>query len=511
MTPFKKTSLWLALGGAVLAARAQPIDVSDHKQLFIDDKFVAESSGVALHMNPPEKRGLVLGGTESWDDYSLSSYGTVMEDQGKYRLWYGARSPATPIVDRARGRIMYAESEDGIHWRKPHLGLIEWNGSKANNIVMVATPESAGVVIDAKAPPNERYKIVGRLADKSPRSPDGEAPDGAGLYMYTSPDGLKWTLHPKKVFPFDPDTLNMALYDQRTNKFLAYVRTWNPLRRVGVVEVTDLMQPWPYDKSVPPRDPKGLAGPTNAPTSNIPDAFGTDKDDQPGTDFYTSSTVEYPWADDAYFMFPSAYRHYPEPPAGPFHNGGVLDTELAVSRDGRKFHRVSRLPYIGLGREGSLDSKGTYVLIGMLRRDGQIYQYYGGHDREHGDIRPAVGVKHEGGLFLTVQRLDGFVSLDAGPAGGSFTTPVLTFQGSKLDLNMDASALGEIRVEIQGQDGKALKGFAFADSDALGLNDLSKTATWRKGSSDVSTLAGKPVRLAFRLRAAKLYAFQFGR
>ena len=30
----------------------------------------------------------------------------------------------------------YAESKDGIHWKKPELGLVEFNGSKANNIVM---------------------------------------------------------------------------------------------------------------------------------------------------------------------------------------------------------------------------------------------------------------------------------------------------------------------------------------------------------------------------------------
>jgi len=304
--------------------------------------------------------------------------------------------------------------------------------------------------------------------------------------------------------------MNMALYDRRTDKYLAYVRTWNPLRRVGVVETDDLMRPWPYDTSVPPRAAHGLPGPVNAPTSHIPDAFGTDKDDPANTDFYTSAAVVYPWADDVYLMFPSFYRHYPEPPAGKFHNGGVLDTDIAVSRDGRKFHRGSRRPYIGLGPEGSLDSRGTYMLLGMLRHDGEIYQYYGGHDTEHGDIRPPVGVKHGGGIFLVVQRLDGFISLDAQAEGGTFSTPALTFKGSKLRLNMDASALGQIRVEIRDAAGRPVPGFTFADSDALNLNDVEKTVTWRNGNSDVAALAGKPVHLAFQMRTAKLYAFQFG-
>jgi hypothetical protein len=302
----------------------------------------------------------------------------------------------------------------------------------------------------------------------------------------------------------------MALYDDRTGKYLAYVRTWNPLRRVGVVEIDDMMQPWPYDKGVPPRQAAGLPGPVNAPTRQIIDAFGTDRDDPPNLDFYTSAVVKYPWADDAYLMFPSAYRHFPDPPEGKFRNSGILDIDLAVSRDGRRFHRLSRLPYVGLSPEGSPDSRGSYMFIGMLRREGMIYQYYGSHDVNHGDTEAVMGRSHIGGVFLACQRLDGFVSLDAGPGGGRFVTPTLSFRGSRLRLNMDASATGDIRVELQDAEGGAVPGFAFADSDVLYLNDIAKVATWRKGVSDVAALAGKPVRLAFRLRSAKLYAFQFG-
>ena len=29
----------------------------------------------------------------------------------------------------------YAESDDGVHWRRPELGLVEFQGSKKNNIL----------------------------------------------------------------------------------------------------------------------------------------------------------------------------------------------------------------------------------------------------------------------------------------------------------------------------------------------------------------------------------------
>ena len=36
---------------------AAPLDVADHKQLFIDDRFIADSDRVELHTNPGAKAG----------------------------------------------------------------------------------------------------------------------------------------------------------------------------------------------------------------------------------------------------------------------------------------------------------------------------------------------------------------------------------------------------------------------------------------------------------------------
>ena len=520
MTSLRRLTPAFALLVAAVSLHGQAISIGDHKQLFIDDKFVAGSSGVEWVMNPPVKHGAVLKGDKSWDKYQLSSYGTVMEDQGKFRLLYGARLPAPDGQDRIRGEIMYAESTDGICWDKPNLGICEWQGSKANNILMEGTLESAGVFIDPKAASGQRYKILGRLHEASARWPNGNAPAGSGLYMYTSPDGLRWTLHPERVLPFDPDTLNVPLYDERTGKYLAYVRTWKPLRRVGVVEMDDMMRPWPYTHGLPPRLWPDRPTQVPAPSREVPEAFGPEADDPPNVDFYTSAVVRYPWADDAYFMFPSAYRHFPEPP-GARTNDGTLDIQLAVSRDGRKFHRVARSPYIRLGLRSERDNSSMYMYIGLLRRNNVLYQYYEGNDFTHGSDDNFGGEKHSS-VFLVTQRLDGLVALAAGPAGGSFVTPPLLFHGRRLLLNLDASATGEVEVELQTPEGRPIGvydydsdlgvprgGFTFAEADPLYFNDTARAVTWRRGDRDVSPFSGKPVRLAFRLRSAKLYSFQF--
>ena len=105
-------------------------------------------------------------------------------------------------------------------------------------------------------------------------------------------------------------------------------------------------------------------------------------------------------------------------------------------------------------------------------------------------------------------RKDGFVSMHAPFAGGEFTTKPITFQKNRLSLNFSTSAAGTIRVEIQQADGKPIDGFALSDSSEVFGDDLQRTVTWKRGS-DVSSLAGKPVRLRFTLSDADLYSFQF--
>jgi len=522
--------LLLILAAAASLGRGAPppvLDVGQHKQLFIDDRFVTAAAGLEWKVNPPEKAGVVLRGTESWENGYLSAYGTVLDDGGKYRMWYVAGpAVADGKVDEAVSRLCYAESDDAVHWTKPHLGLYTWQGSTQNNILLEGSLENADVMIDPRAPASERYKLIGRLQVRSPRWPNGTAPDGTGLYAYTSPDGLRWQLHPQRVFPFDCDTLNMALYDGRTGRYLAYVRTWNPFRRVGVVETDDLLRPWPFDASAPPNrfylpGEKEPYGPPTAPSREVPDAFRTDPSDPPNLDFYTSAVVKYPWAQDAYLMFPSAYRHFPEPPIGRNRNDGTVDIDLAVSRDGRKFHRLSHQPYIGLGLKGSLDDSTLYMFIGMLRRDNCLYQYYEGNNVSHGTILTAAQLHSSGALFLARSRLDGMVSLEAGAAGGHFVTPLLRFHGKHLVLNLDASATGEVEVELQDQAGRPVGydydsdsgspvgGFTFAHCDPIRYNDLARVVTWRQGDADLSRLEGQPVRLSFRMHSAKLYSFQF--
>lgn len=111
---------------------------------------------------------------------------------------------------------------------------------------------------------------------------------------------------------------------------------------------------------------------------------------------------------------------------------------------------------------------------------------------------------------VAVARTDGFIVAEAAYTGGELTTKPLVFEGTTLQLNVDTGAGGIVQVEIQDQSGRPLDGFTAADADEINGNYLRVAASWR-GRSDVSALAGQPVRLRFIMRDARLYSFQFVR
>jgi hypothetical protein len=111
-------------------------------------------------------------------------------------------------------------------------------------------------------------------------------------------------------------------------------------------------------------------------------------------------------------------------------------------------------------------------------------------------------------VFRLVQRLDGFVSVDADQRGGELTTPPLRFSGRRLLLNAACHGLGEIRVEIRDEQDHPIPGYTLDDAVLIDRNGVAQEVWWR-GGPEVSRLAGQPVRLRFRLYSAKLFAFQF--
>jgi lysophospholipase L1-like esterase len=464
------------------------IDVGDRTQLFIDARFIAESNNVTLRMNPPVKAGPVIMPDKPWESGEIGFCVSVVQYEGEYKMWYLVRDKANAFCQ------CFARSKDGRTWEKPELGLIEYQGAKNNNIVLTGAVETT-VFLDPAAPPEQRFKAVSAMYWPDPQK--------AGLYIWTSPDGLHWTPPSARVFPLLPDTANQAFYDTRLKKYVANIRVWDPLRKIGRVEMSNILEPWPFTQLEKPFYIWGTDK-IPVPSREVPIVFGYDDKDPPPSDHYNAACIQYPWADEAYFMFPSFYRHFPEPPAGKWGNDGYLDIQMAVSRDGVNWTRPSREPYVPMGLDGSLDSSQLSMAVGVVRNGDALYQYYGGYKSTHGQ----PNVEGGGSIHRLEQRPDGFMSAEAPIEGGTLTTPAITFSGRRLLLNIDGSATGTGKVALLDADGKEIPGFALAECDEFGANSLSREVTWKR-SNDLSAWAGKPARLNFVLKAMKLFAFRF--
>ena len=214
-------------------------------------------------------------------------------------------------------------------------------------------------------------------------------------------------------------------------------------------------------------------------------------------DIYNPCPIKYPWAKGTYFLFPSPFYHYSD----------SLDVQVATSRDGITWFRPEdRAPVLRRGPEHDWDGREIFMGVGMIRRGDEIWMYYGGLDLGHTDAFTRHPEGYQGGIGRAITRLDGFVCLAAPHSGGRCITKPLVFSGSRLELNMDGSAGGSVIVRFLDEAGQPLEGWV--PSDKLMGNYVSGTVTFG-GDPDVSALAGRPVRLQFDLRDAKLFAFEF--
>jgi len=472
---------------------SRPTSAVGRRLLFTDSSLVEHSSGVSLKVNPPLKAGPVLVANRPWEGHRLGAYGTVIDDGGLYRMWYDS-------IDND-GRIFHchAISRDCAHWERPNLGLVEYAGSKENNILPL--PPCGTVFIDPRAAKGQRYKYV-----TYGHGVDVGFGREYGVRVWWSEDGLKWHRNSSLALEFNADTQNQAFWDDRIHKCVAYLRAWNPLRCIARVEVDDILKPWPCSLSTD--EPSRGSDPAKwpPPTTELPVVFKYDDGDPQNSDHYNPCVIKYPYASDLYFMFPSAYFHFPDPPQGAHANDGRLEVQFATSRDGIEWHRPSRDPYVGLGGEGDPDSEQMYMLVGMIRRDSELSMFYSGYNFTHGsyDIKT---MRYKGSIMRLIQRLDGFTSIDAGSSLGEVLTKPISFSGTGLSVNVNSSA-GDFRAEVQGEGGRPIAGFDIGSCDTVRADDCSRALSW-KGRYDLSSISGNVIRLRFLMRRAKLFSFWF--
>jgi hypothetical protein len=222
--------------------------------------------------------------------------------------------------------------------------------------------------------------------------------------------------------------------------------------------------------------------------------------------------------------FPLWFFHYPED--GPLTRQalahpslelgtGLVETQLAVSRDGLTWKRYPRPAYVPVGNFKGYPMLRPYIAFGLVRRGEEIWQYSYTRSSYH----DAYNEKGKPGVPASIvqrlsQRLDGFVSADTPyEREGGFTTHPFRFEGKRLVLNIDTGATGYAQFGFEDEQGRPIPGLGVDDCVYVNGNFVEHGVMWltkdKKLRRDVSELAGRPVRLVARMRGTSLYALQF--
>ena len=444
--------------------------------LLLDARTVEDAQNAELALGTVSKYGgnPLFGEDQPWEMRFDNLYANVIYDDNEqlYKCWYSpfivdnsskgmTSQQRTQVKYRAPHNremaICYATSEDGLAWVKPELALVEYDGSKANNILwrgggntraLRAGPHGAGIFKDLRDPdPARRYKAF--LKSEI-------------LSVAFSADGVHW--QPPIACPeanSAGDTHNNAFWAPTLGEYVGVTRQWrrNPFRRqVARTSSVDFIN-W---------------------TETEIALEGLDENDQ---------TYAMPvfFHGGVYIGLVSIHDQ----------RSDRVWVELTWSPDTKEWHRVlPGVPLIPNGDDGTHDWGCVYAAACPVFLENEIRLYYGGSDGLHTSWR-------NGFFCLATLRPDGFAGYrasDVAEPATVTTTPV--FAGdAPLRVSADIAEGGELAVRVLGDGNQVL-----AQSQPI-TSTVSDTQVRWLDDSALDTIRTKPARLQFVFRKATVYSF----
>lgn len=451
---------------------------------------------------PTLRAGSVLAGDRPVDALGVSMFGSVLRDGGRYRMWYQAWPSDWDGTDTAN--VGHAESDDGIVWRKPKVGLISHQGSTDNNLCDLGV-HCPAVMIDPDAPPTHRYRATGCTHAKAQGA--HRAATSKGYYTAHSADGLHWHLDSNKpAWPWS-DVITSIYHPGRRCALVALKRQpfYNGFMRRSIWEATGRDGVW-----------------SNATCALQPDDFDDAASMAMGyrsADFYGMGMLP---VDQATVGFVWVFRHRAPvamPGAALF---GEVDVTLAyqhgpgdrwIHAPGRKNfidHNDHELTYGGLYTASNVvdvgDNEQRLYFCGTNHShgwhlDGQwkVIDKYAAHLREEGFGKISYASWTKNRLFGFRSDPEGGIDLDLGELRG----PV------RFHLNYTTHSTGSIRAELVGQqyrDRRPIPGRTLDDSVVARGDSHDQTLRWKDGDV-IHPLEGYPIRLRLHMERASVYAF----
>lgn len=428
-----------------------PVKVGSTRQLFIDDLLIESSNGLTRTIHPVRKhpKNPLIVPEKPWEGKSVLLYGSVIRDPEtqKFRMWYLAWGKHI----NQPSFVCYAESDDGINWIKPNLGIHEYEGSKENNIVMPAWSQTT-VLFDPTDPdPSKRYKAVLRLN---------------GIRAFFSADGFHWEDAGNIIEQgYDGTTVH---WDPVGRQWIAMVKIFKEGKRArGYAESKDFLN-W--------TDTYYMAT--------------VDEKDLPGDQMYAIYMFHY---ESAYFGLLRMYHTSTD----------RVDIQLLTSRNAKQWNRDIRTPFIPNSEDDEAWDYANNAVPSSppIKVGDELWFYYSSRNTLHDTI------PNDGYIGLGKIRVDGMMSMDSGSGGGILTTQPVQLEGNKLFVNAIADKECPVRIQLIDENGEPIKINGQTFSDPLKTDSVRHEIQWGT-DSNLEFLKQKTVQIQFHLSGkGSVYSF----
>jgi hypothetical protein len=531
--------------------------------LFIDDHELARTTGFDRVIHRPRCHGVVIPADKPWETNGLQPLYVERRPDGKFICFYNAmwwdidratvNAPENFAKDRPHqiySALALATSDDGIHWTKPSLRLVEapagvdWKkhspfptpqGATLDNNLGVPFVVCANLHLHGNVRELSRHYAL-RVSPEYVKSfhiAAQEMPDApGGFFAPDLPDFLNDPAWRSRLTAtgsdFNPRRHSIHFWDDLHNEWVALEQgvwpNWLPSREIGRFASKDLMN-WTSQAVL------------------FPDA-----QDPHDLEHYEEPMVLVPWCAEGVVFGMLGWFHsdrsHPHggpvleptkdaPHRWPWARKGTCELRITISRDGGKTwdRTSSREAWVPHGTEH--DAPDRILAWGVppvyVGDEDWFYVYACNQDHlntlnspeQQPYFHSGPSIRH---VMLYTQKHNRYVSMRARNYPAILVSKPVRVDGNELELNVDANR-GSLQVGIASAepvltyDGKvpsdaphlrdqhSLPGFAFEDCLTVEANDIAHRVKFKENA--IASLKGRDVVLLFRMVDSELYGFRF--
>ncbi len=472
-------------------------------------RLAGVSEGARFVSHPPHFHDdPVLTGDSFVDGYGCSIYGSVLQDEGRFRMWYQAWPRENDGTDSLC--VGCVESDDGIHWTRSSYGLIERGGSSDNHLTNLPF-HAPSVFIDPHAAADRRYRAFGYLHPE--RATGYDVSGERGYYTAHSADGLRWHLADGPVWD-SADVITAAWDPWMGDSGAARIALKKNGLSAGLLRRRFLTSEWSRGQAT---------SPVSAFVANESDDLAARARGCVSGDYYGVSWLPTPGPTVAITWM---FRHMPPMGRSPdrlwnYGSLGQVDLELRYQpeRGGRWLALPGRPDWVSAASCPDWARGCLYGASNAIDVGDETWLYVTGTPELHGwtgsdvdkkayraQLEASGGFARIGRLTWPRNRILGYRAIlqeHVDLLSGTITAD----EAEGLQLNAKTSDRGRIRVALLDSQYQLIPGYDFADCDAITGDDLRHQVTWN-GSDNLPRGLGDLI-ARVELTDAELWAFTF--